>query len=330
MSPIRANCPICATDSVRFSPKDGRWIRICSECRHAFWEQMPTQVDLAALYAANYSEVHGQLQRQQDNRRYYQTHVRALVRACGKCAPGIRLLDFGSSYPVLVEEAIAIGIRGIAVDDSAQVHRWSAENGIQCLKPSQLGEISDQSIDILRLSHVLEHLVDPKSTLTILLEKVKVEGLVYISQPNFPVFAAQARDIDLKDSVWPTHLHFFSAASLVRLAGLSGLAIFGFDTHPLPAPAEQERLLAAVDPDAARLLARIKGARTRSFGRSGFPWYLGENSECWARKKAPGRSAHVEIHVDDSKRIFGRTGRLATTLGNLKSRVAWLMRGRAG
>ena len=328
MSSARVNCPICTGDSLRLSRKDGRWIRLCLACRHAFWEQMPTQVELAGFYAASYSEAHGQLQRQQDNRRYYQVHARTLARARGRHIPGTRLLDFGSSYPILVQEAIAAGMQAIGVDDSAQVHQWSAANGIRCLKPSQLGEIPDQSIDILRLSHVLEHLVDPKSTLTVLLEKVKVGGLVYISQPNFPVFLAQAADIHLKDSVWPTHLHFFSVASLVRLAGMSGLAVFGFDTHPLPSPAEQERLMAAVDPDGARLLACLKGVRTRSFGRSGFPWYLGENSECWARKKPPDRPSDTEADADDSKRIFGRTGRLATKLGNLKSRVAWLMRGR--
>jgi len=290
---------------------------------------MPTEADLAGFYAAGYSEAHGQLQQQQANRGHYRTHLRALARACGRRVPESRLLDFGSSYPILVEEAIAAGMQAVAVDDSVQVHQWSAASGIPCLKSAQIGDIPNQSIDILRLSHVLEHLVDPKPTLAVLLEKVKVGGLVYISQPNFPVFRAQACDIDLKDSVWPTHLHFFSAASLVRLANLSGLTIFGFDTHPLPSLAEQERLVAAVDPDCARLLGCFKGTRTRSFGRSGFPWYLGENSECWARKTGPRQTSDVDTRAHGAKLVFGRSGRIAISVGNFKSRIAWLMRTRS-
>ena len=329
MLSLRASCPICTGASLRLSPKDARWIRICSDCRHGFWEWMPTEADLAGFYAAGYSEVHRQLQQQQAHRGYYRTHLRGLARVCGRRVPGLRLLDFGSSYPILVEEAIAAGMQAVAVDDSVQVHQWSAASGIPCLKSAQIGDIPNASVDILRLSHVLEHLVDPKPTLAALLEKVKVGGLVYISQPNFPVFRAQACEIDLKDSVWPTHLHFFSAASLARLVNLSGLAIFGFDTHPLPSHAEQERLMEAVDPDCARLLGCFKGTRTRSFGRSGFPWYLGENSECWARKSGSRQTSDVGAHPHSVRPVFGRSGRVTISVANFMSRIVWLMRARS-
>src|SRR5258708_9127523 len=275
----RRDCPICATSSVHFTSKDERRLQLCPRCRHVFWEEMPTQGELTDFYADDYARLHGQLESQESHRRYYRQHVDVIARACGRLGRTIALLDFGSSYPVLVQEAIRAGMRAVAVDDSADVHRWSQETRIPCLRPSQIDEVPDESLDALRLSHVLEHLVDPKSTLAALLKKVKVGGLVYISQPNFPVVRPQTCEVRLKDSVWPTHLHFFSAASLTRLTDQMGLSAFRFDTHPSPPPDQRRNLASALDPDCRRLVARLKWVRTRSFGGCGVPWYLGENRE---------------------------------------------------
>jgi SAM-dependent methyltransferase len=293
-----------------------------------FWEEMPTQGELADFYADDYARLHGQLESQENHRWYYKKHVEVIARAYGRPARTIALLDFGSSFPVLVQEAIRAGMRAVALDDSADVHRWSREQRIPCLGLSQIDEVSDESLDVLRLSHVLEHLVDPKSTLEALLKKVKVGGLVYISQPNFPVFRPQTCEVRLKDSVWPTHLHFFSPASLTRLTDQMGLNAFRFDTHPSPPSYQRDQLMAALDPDCRRLVARLKWVRTRSFGECGFPWYLGENSECWARKATsnqPGNRSDTGSYPGPSR---ARLELSLVAIANLKARIAWMLQSR--
>ena len=289
---------------------------------------MPTQGELRDFYADEYARLHGQLESQENHRWYYRKHVGVIARACGRSAGTVALLDFGSSYPVLVQEAIGAGMRAVAVEDSADVHRWSREMRIPCLRPSQIDEVPDESLDVLRLSHVLEHLVDPKSTLAALLEKVKVGGLVYISQPNFPMFRPQTCEVRLKDSVWPTHLHFFSAASLTRLTDQVGLNAFRFDTHPSPPPDERNNLTAALDPDCRRLVARLKWVRTRSFGECGFPWYLGENSECWARKATPNQPVDCSGASGFPGRPRARLELSLVAIANLRARIAWMLQSR--
>lgn len=291
-----------------------------------YWEETPAEAELASFYAGGYTDPHEQQTIQMGGQSHYRNHVRLLATVSGKPAADIALLDFGSSYPVLVQEATRAGMRAVAVDESADAHAWARRMGVSCLKSNQIDEVPDESVDVLRLSHVLEHLIDPKSVLTGLLKKVKVGGLVYITQPNFPVLKAEHCEVELKDAVWPTHLHFFSVASLLRLAEQSGLSIFRFDTHPLPSPAERERLKAALDPECPRLLLALKAVRTRSFGERGFPRYLGENSECWARKRDLVRLGQ---RFPSGGGGFGREQlrRIATSIANFRSRLKWMLWG---
>jgi hypothetical protein len=71
---------------------------------------------LTDFYADDYARLHGQLESQESHRRYYRQHVDVIARACGRLGRTIALLDFGSSYPVLVQEAIRAGMRAVAVD----------------------------------------------------------------------------------------------------------------------------------------------------------------------------------------------------------------------
>ena len=145
--------------------------------------------------------------------------------------------------------------------------------------------IDDASLDVLRYSHVLEHLPDPLGALQEHTKKLKPGGLLYITQPNFPVFHAVRTDIDLPDSVWPAHLHFFNPLSLLVMLGRINMDVFRFLTQGearkgMRSYGNRIDFLTAAD-----RLEWIKEI-TVDYGMfTGWPFYVGINSGCFATKQ---------------------------------------------
>jgi len=181
---------------------------------------------------------------------------------------------------VLVEEAIAFGALGAAVDHSAEVLEWARRRRIPVFLPSD----DLPNCDVLRFSHVLEHVPRPREVLAAVLRSLNPGGLVCITQPNFPVFKAEpSGDVILKDSVWPNHLHFFSPLSLTTMLASLGLEVFRFDTHPPHEARDIATFRDRIDIQCAES-SRLAGVNSLLPGETSFPLYLGQNSDCWARR----------------------------------------------
>src|SRR5207253_1787088 len=130
---------------------------------------------------------------------------------------------------------------------------------------------------------VLEHLPRPKETLASGIEKLKPGGVLYISQPSFPVFKPRAAEFRLKDSVYPTHLHFFSPLSMRRLLAQFPVRVVRFYTHPM-AEEMYKQSSTLLDLDHARKHL-VDWAELGEAGRgeyANYPYYTGENSELFA------------------------------------------------
>ena len=108
--------------------------------------------------------------------------------------------------------------RPIAVDLDRLAFEYARENGLEILTPTQYAdEVPEGSVNIIRFSHVLEHMIDPKAAVAMAVSKLRVGGILYITQPGFPVLRPIRADHPIKDSRFPSHLHFFSPLSLLRL-----------------------------------------------------------------------------------------------------------------
>lgn len=277
-------CPICLGNSKPFTRKSSKDINICVQCRHLFWREMPTLNELNRFYSLEYSAPHNQEEVQENNRAYYRTHVQEIQSELGRGK--FSMLDFGSSFPVLLQEAILAGASGVAVDSSKLVQEWGRNHGVPTIAENAVEELKSRSFDVLRFSHVLEHVLDPKEVLSGLLRLLKPGGIIYITQPNFPVLRSQELEIDLKDSVWPEHLHFFSPISLTRMLTDLDLEVFRFDTHPVYSDDERIRLESHLDLSASQNQMQLyEDIRTTSTPECTFPFYLGMNSACWAKRR---------------------------------------------
>jgi 2-polyprenyl-3-methyl-5-hydroxy-6-metoxy-1,4-benzoquinol methylase len=133
-------------------------------------------------------------------------------------APGPRLLEIGCGMGFLLEEAVR---RGFAAQ-GLEINRWEVEmtraRGLN-VRAGVLEESStpSESIDVVCMSHVLEHVQDLRSLLHEVHRVLRPGGVLALSQPHYAAPLPRA------------------ATPMVRLAmGAASLALRRADAHPRP------------------------------------------------------------------------------------------------
>jgi len=273
-------CPICRTARPEvFFQKGGMPLLICRACRHVYWQSMPTEADLIQFYASEYTDEHGQRPVQERLNPYYFEHAKSLARVVGAAERSLAIVDVGCSYPVFLAQAKLAGYaRVLGVDPSASAAAYGRRVGVDVVPPEGLEDIPDQAFDILRYSHTLEHMIDPAQTLRAQIAKLRRGGILHITQPNFPTFRAGYGQ-DLKDAIWPTHLHFFNPVSLkIMVENAGGRVIRMFSVEGGEAARDRYGLI--LDTEHSRnqcseLAALSEPTRGEA---NNFPLYAGENS----------------------------------------------------
>jgi SAM-dependent methyltransferase len=242
-------------------------------------------------YAKSYTDTHDQTNIQANNYTYYLSHADGLAAFIGARVANLSIADIGCSIPHFLRAAQEKGYaRVIGVDFATEAHAYGKTHGIEMYTPDDfLRAVPDDSLDILRYSHTLEHLIEPAKCLHAQARKLKAGGLLYITQPNFPVFFAQHPKIsNLKDAVWPEHLHFFSPISLARMAEDAGFSI-----SKIFSCGDEVSAWALYETSADLEYAKTMLAPFAEKGESNwevlnsYPFYAGENSAFYARKGRP-------------------------------------------
>jgi SAM-dependent methyltransferase len=266
---------------------DGRDLMICEACRHVFWRDMPSDDVLRAFYAGSYTAEHDQITQQEQNRAYYRSHVDELSAIIGRRVADLTFVDVGCSYPVFLAQAVRAGVRGaLGVDWSPEAREYGQRHGVDVIRPDEFdARMPDGSVDLLRYSHTLEHLIDPVSVLASHLPKLAPGGVVYVTQPCIPVLRFAASPAPPHDAVWPTHLHFFSPLSMLALMRQFGLEVERFFTVADEDLAQARYGAALAVDDARTSLVELDNKGDPSRGAlNNFPFFTGRNLAIYARR----------------------------------------------
>lgn len=147
--------------------------------------------------------------------RYYQPNMK-----------GQRLLDFGCGSELFLNRARDLGWHTIGIDFSTTTVERVANHGHEALlmSPDVWEGIEDESLDFVRLSHVLEHLYQPRDTLTTLRQKMKPGAILHIAVPNPQCLTAR-----IFGSRWyaldcPRHIIVYPPKSLMKLLSELGFS----------------------------------------------------------------------------------------------------------
>jgi len=283
------HCPICGNLDLRLHCQLPQPMFICANCRHIFFEQIPELHELNEYYH-RYATDHNQVTLQQTALEYYKTHYQELIGQIDRERNRVTIMDYGCSYPVFLHVAKNEVGRVIGVDYDINVIKVGQEWGIEMYLPDSLSrEVQDESIDIIRFAHSIEHLVDPLETLINVVPKLGPNGIIYITQPSFPIFTLTKLEEPIQDAVWPGHLHFFNAISLGILLRRAGLECYKLFTHQ-NAEAVMLKYLHNIDfAHAAKLGINLEESGCSFFGPlNNYPIWAGENCAAYARKSFTG------------------------------------------
>ena len=156
-----------------------------------------------------------------------------------------RLLDVGAGEGQLVRAALACGWQAEGTDvSSAAVEIMRQRYGLI----AHHGEVERLDLpvaafDVVVMSHVLEHVRDPGSTLAAVRERLVPGGLLRVEVPNLAGLSARTKNLQsrfgLKRHAWrhystEHHFWFFTPRTLALT-----IASAGFERLELQAPARQ-------------------------------------------------------------------------------------------
>jgi SAM-dependent methyltransferase len=226
-------CQLCGSDefeSVSERDRHGAPLKtvLCLGCGSITNDPIPGDDELAAFYRSDYrTQYKGaaqprmrQIWRNFGRLRHHLADNRTFYAGKNNC------LDLGSGSGEFMYMAGAIGIDCVGVEPNAGYAAYARETlGLNVLAQT-LEETSfgDRQFDLIRLSHVMEHMRDPVRSLKVLRNWLADDGVLYIEVPNIRAEAAQK----MRGKMFHYgHIFNFSPATFRAAAARAG-----FEEHP--------------------------------------------------------------------------------------------------
>jgi SAM-dependent methyltransferase len=198
----------------------------CAACGHMQLAQMPTAERLESEYADAASDDY--LAEEPGQRA---TARDALARMERHIAPG-RLADLGCWVGFLAAEAQQRGWAPTGVEPSTWAAARARERGIEVLEAPLLeAPLPEREFTAVTMGDVIEHLPDPGGALDRVRALLRDDGVVWLALPDAGSLLARAMGRRWW-SVIPTHVQYFTRASITRLLRQRGFEVLEVQTSP--------------------------------------------------------------------------------------------------
>lgn len=233
-SPDGVRCVLCdgagrllhasCRDFEYFMTSDASLYR-CASCSLVFLHPLPTREALPGLYPAhyrNFKKDHGRISRFLFDRYY--------GRQAARCARYLKrdsaFLEVGCADGRVLSSLRRRGfenVRGIEI--AAAGVEAAREKGLDVFHGALEDFETDERFDMIFMSHVIEHVLDPVATIERIAALLKPDGVVYIETPN-----VSSLDARLWGGHWglihyPRHLWLFDPTTLRALVEGAGLRV---------------------------------------------------------------------------------------------------------
>jgi 2-polyprenyl-3-methyl-5-hydroxy-6-metoxy-1,4-benzoquinol methylase len=225
-----AKCPFCTgTATTLRYVHDGYRIIHCRECDGGFAMPRPTVARLDQIYDPAYvAKYTASVMHSRALARWRYELITRLLRI-GETAPAPatprRILDVGCGGGALLQEFKNAGWEVNGTDVSPEFAHMAQALGI----PVVVGDATSidlpvRHFDLITMSHVVEHFVDPLEVLAHCARWLRGGGAVALETPNWKGIGALVRGSKWSHIIPPEHLNYFTPKSLRRLALRAGLA----------------------------------------------------------------------------------------------------------
>jgi SAM-dependent methyltransferase len=200
----------------------------CLACGHMQLDPMPDPATLAAAYADAASDDY--IEEEAGQR---ETARRALERIEAHAPARGWLLDLGCWVGFLLAEARERGWQVTGVEPSLYASSYGRDElGLDVIRADVLSaSLPAGGFDAVVMGDVIEHLTVPADALTRIRELLVPGGVAWLALPD--AGSRVARTMGRRWwSVLPTHVQYFTRASIVALLERSGFELLAVDTAP--------------------------------------------------------------------------------------------------
>lgn len=244
-----------------FRVAPGKWTLVqCTNCNSAYLDPRPTQSSIGRAYGTYYThnkvvdkEQPGSLSRTRLLRRafangyvnnrygtqYYPANRFGFVLArilpslfetlntqfrwLPNSGPGQRLLDVGCGNGAFLLSARDAGWEVMGCDTDSKAVAIAQERGLE-VREGSIDSLADESglFDAITVSHVIEHVHNPREVLIAVHRLLKPGGLVYFDTPNIESYGHKKFGSNWRGLETPRHLTLFSIRGFQLLLQSSG------------------------------------------------------------------------------------------------------------
>ena len=199
----------------------------CADCGHMQLEQIPAEEVLEESYEEAASTDY--VEEEAGQRATAATILEEIER---HHAPG-RLLDLGCWVGFFCAEAQERGWTATGVEPSRFASAYARDElGLDVIQAGLFdAELPASSFDVVFLGDVIEHLPEPAEAVRRIGSLLVPQGLLVMALPD--AGSRLARSMGRRWwSVIPTHVHYFTRASMTRLLTANGLEVLDIRTQP--------------------------------------------------------------------------------------------------
>ena len=197
----------------------------CCDCGFVYMHPLPTREELPELYPSNYRNFDTP-----ENAlsaflvdRFHAHHVSACLRLLPK---GGRFLEVGSAGGDVLARLRDRGVsRTQGVEISADGVEAARARGLDVFHGTLEEFETDEPFDLVLMSHVIEHVIDPIATAKKVHSLLAPGGVFYVETPNVGSLDARLWRQDWGLIHYPRHLCLFDRASLRLLLERSGFEV---------------------------------------------------------------------------------------------------------
>ncbi len=233
------SCPVCNSSRIsrRFEVKDhsvsGEIFEVweCADCTLRFTQDIPPSSEIGRYYQSDNYISHSDTAQGIVNKLYHIVRKRtllskkALVTRFSQKSTGT-LLDIGAGTGAFAGVMREAGWQITALEPDPAARELAAKSHhIQMYDPSFLFDLNADSIEVITMWHVLEHVHTLHEYFTQFKKIVKSGGILLIAVPNYTSFDASKYGTYWAAYDVPRHLYHFSPKAMQTLLNLHELQL---------------------------------------------------------------------------------------------------------
>ena len=232
------DCPLCRVKlyTTAYESKSLQFV-LCSDCGLVYQNPRMSASELSVFYAELYqatrhgvTDVETAVRRAREPGRFEKKKRRA-EEIGGLLSSSSRVLEIGAGYGMLlaaIRDVTGAQVEGIEPSVFGPlVARQAYDLVIETCDVDAFLQKTHQPYDLIVMSHVLEHLLTPRETLSALRALLAPGGTLYLAVPNVLM------PDDAPDRFFHfEHLTYFSPRTLVRVMNEAGFAVTLLEERP--------------------------------------------------------------------------------------------------